>query len=89
MTQQEIKKSLLYIMHVGFTEARNLALATGNEQIADLADAMEILPRFVDNCSDDDLEMIRFVLKNYQDKYPGTAYDLPARFEKYDVPERY
>jgi hypothetical protein len=87
-TVEDLQKRLLYILHLGFVEARNLALAAGHEQIADLADAMEIIPRLVHSCSDEDLEMIRFVLKTYQDKYQPVV-DYPARLEKYEVPERY
>jgi len=88
MAPLDLKKRLLYILHLGFTEVRDLALAAGNQQIADLADAMEILPAFVDRCTEDDLEMIRFVLKNYQDKY-HSAFDYPARFDRYETPERF
>ncbi|MBY0523171.1 MAG: hypothetical protein K2R98_07220 [Gemmataceae bacterium] len=84
-----IRKRLLYILHLGFVEVRKLAHADGNERIADLADALELLPRFVDKeCSEEDLELIRFVLKNYQDKHQSNC-DFPARFDKYDAPERY
>jgi hypothetical protein len=89
MPQQEIRKRLLYMLHVGFVEVRNLAQAAGTVQIADLADAMEVLPRLVENCTDEELELVRSVLKNYQDKYPDTTYDLPTRFEKQEVPEAY
>jgi hypothetical protein len=87
-SEQELRKRLLYILHLGFTEIRNLAHGAGNEQIADLADAKEILPGFVDRCSEEDLEMVRFVLKNYQDKYHSN-FDYPARFERYEAPERF
>jgi hypothetical protein len=86
--QEELRKRILFILYLGFTEVRSLALASGNEQIADLADAMEILPRYVEGCSEDDLELIRFVLKTYQDKY-HSSFDYPARFDSYDPPERF
>ena len=89
LTQQDLRKRLLYILHLGFVEARNLALGHGNEQIADLADALELLPRFADNCNEEDIELIRFVLKTYQDKYPDSPFDYLARFERYDPPVRY
>jgi hypothetical protein len=60
----------------------------GHEQIAELADALEILPGFVNRCNEDDNDMTRFVLKNYQDKY-HSSFDYPARFDRYDAPERY
>jgi hypothetical protein len=81
LTQEEIRKRLAYVLHLGLVEARNLALAEGHLQIADLADALEVLPRLMENCKEDDLEMVRLVLREYQAKYHA-AYDLPARFER-------
>ncbi len=85
-TEQSLRRRLLNILHLGFVEVRNLALASGQEQIADLADAMEILPRLVDQCDKDDYELISFVLKTYHEKY-RSSYNFPARLEEYDVPE--
>lgn len=87
LTQEEIRRRLAYILHLGFVEARNLALTSGQEQIADLADALEILPRFMETCDDEGLKLIRSVLADYQNRY-HTSYNLPARFES-GVPERY
>ncbi|HEV3258755.1 MAG TPA: hypothetical protein VG013_17930 [Gemmataceae bacterium] len=84
-----VAKRLLFILHRGLTEVRNLGLGEGNEHIADLADALEILPRYVQECGEEDVELIRFVLKNYQDKYPHSNYDYLAYFDKYEPPERY
>ena len=85
-----LSKRLLYIIHRGLTQARNLALGQNCEQIADLADALEILPGYVkEDCSEDDVEMIRFVLRNYQEKYPGSCYDYTAMLDQYDPPDRY
>jgi hypothetical protein len=85
----DLAKRLLFILHRGLTQARNLALAQGQSQIADLTDALEILPGLLDRWNDDHLEMIRFVLKSYQDKYPGQAYDYLANLDQYDPPERF
>lgn len=87
-TQQDLRKRLLVILHLGFTEIRSLALAAGHEQIAELADATEILPRYVEECGEVDLEMVRFVRKNYQEKH-HSSFDYPARFDRYEPPERY
>jgi hypothetical protein len=87
-TEQELQRRLLYILHLGFVEVRNLALATGQEQIADLADAMEIIPRLINSCSEEDLGLIRSVLETYQDKYHA-SYDYPARLDEYDAPDSY
>jgi len=88
-TQQDLRKRLLHILHLGFTEARDLALAGAHQQIFDLADAMEILPRLVDNCNEDEKELVRFVLRTYEEKYPDSRYNYLARFDSYDPPDRY
>src|SRR5262245_52204882 len=44
VTENDLHKRLLYVLHLGLAEIRNLALAASQQQIADLADAMEILP---------------------------------------------
>jgi hypothetical protein len=80
---------LLYILHRGLTEIRNLALASGQEQIADLADALEILPGMIENWNNDQSEMAHFVLQAYQSKYPSRAYDYVGQLERQDVPEQY
>jgi hypothetical protein len=87
MTQQEIRRRIAYVLHLGLVEARNLALGAGVQQIADLTDALEILPKMMDDPTTEDLEMIRFVLQDYEAKY-HTSYNLPARFES-EAPARY
>ena len=90
-TQQNLKKRLQFILHRGFVEIRNLAYGGNNhEQIAELADAMEILPRYLDDCSEEDLEMVRFVLRNYEGKYPLRCYDYLKILEgPAEPPDRY
>lgn len=85
----DLARRLLYILHRGLVQARNLALARGDEQIADLADALEILPGMMNCWNEGHLEMVRFVLKTYQDKYPGGSYDYLADLDKYAPPERF
>jgi hypothetical protein len=85
----DLAKRLLYILHRGLIEIRNLALAQGQEQIADLADALEILPGFFERWQDSHLEMIRFVLRTYQGKYPGGAYDYLANLDRYPPPDHF
>ncbi len=88
-TQTDISRRLLYILHRGLVQARNLALAQGNDQIVELTDALEILPGMVDHWNDDHLDMVRFVLRTYQDKYPGGCYDYLATLEDYPPPDRF
>ena len=86
---QDLGRRLLFILHRGLVQTRNLALAGHNEQIADLADALEILPGLLDRWDEKDYETVRFVLRNYQDKYPGSSYDFLASLEQYAPPERF
>jgi hypothetical protein len=54
----------------------------------DLADAMEILPSFMEAPTDDDLETIRFILQDYRNRYPDSR-EYVKFLDEYDVPERY
>ncbi len=87
-TDQELQKRLLYILHQGFVEVRNLALAAGHKQIAELADVMELIPQFVHRRTEENLELIRCELKRYQDKYRSSG-NYPARLDEYDAPASY
>jgi hypothetical protein len=91
MTESAVdtSKRLLFVLHRGLIEIRSLALREGNEQVAELADALEILPKFIEARSDDELELVRFALKNYQDKHPGGAFDYVAHVDKFEPPARY
>lgn len=75
----QIKLRLLFVLHRGFVEARLLAQANKDRQIFDLADALELIPGMLKNWQDGDLERIRFLLKTYQDKYPGGGFDFLGR----------
>ena len=87
--QHDLAKRLRYIIYSGFVEIRNLAGVPGSsQQIHDLADAMEILPRYLDDASPEDLEIIRFVLCDYRNRYPQ-GRDYVKYLDEYDVPERY
>ena len=87
-TELNLRKRLLYILHRAFVESRLLATAGSTQQIFDLADAMEILPRYVEGCNEEDLELIRSVLTGYQQKYPASRFNYLAHLEK-DPPECY
>lgn len=85
----DIHRRLLYIIHRGFVEARLLALGERHQQLFDLADALENLPCYLDDWNDEHMELIRFNLKTYQDKYPGISFDYLANLETGEVPERF
>jgi hypothetical protein len=66
-----------------------MALGAGHEESAELADALEILPRMIDEWDESQADMLHFVLANYQSKFPGRAFDYVAHAEQYDAPERF
>jgi hypothetical protein len=87
--ETELQCRVLYILHRGFVEARLLASADRNEQLFDLADAMEPLPGLVNEWSDEHMELIRFNLRNYQEKYGSRAFDYLALLNEHGAPERF
>jgi hypothetical protein len=75
----DIGLRLLFILHRGFVEVRLLAGAGKNNQVFDLADALELIPGMLKNWHDEDFEQVLLLLKTYQDKYPVGGFDFLAR----------
>ena len=69
-----IARSLLFILQRAFVDCRNLAYAKNHTQIAELADAMEFLPQFLDHWVEGDLETILSVLRGYEARFPCRGY---------------
>lgn len=87
--KHDLENRVLFILHWGLVEARNLALCGKHQQISDLADALETLPSELHEWKQDSLESIRFNLKTYQEKYRGESYDYLKYLEREDPPERF
>lgn len=85
----EFTKRVMYILHWGLVEARNLALSEKNQQIHDLADALETLPGELINWRHDSLESIQFNLRTYQEKYQGESYDYLRYLGEEKPPESF
>jgi hypothetical protein len=73
--QATLQKKLHYILHRSLVDARNLALAKDHQKIYDLADTFEIVPSLMEQWEEGHLELLRAILRRYQDKYPGQAFD--------------
>ncbi len=73
--QSDSRIRLLMILHRAFVEVRNLALANGCDQIAELADTFEILPELMAHGDEAELEKIRAILCDYQTRREDSAYD--------------
>jgi len=81
---------IVYLLHRGCVEIRCLAQAHGDyQEIADLADIMEWLPRFLDDePGDESWDTIREQIENYGRKYPRSGERL-VRYLSEPIPARY
>ena len=72
----ETSRRLLYILHAGLVEIRNLAMAQGGQaQIAVLSDVLEIIPAALLEPSAEALAVIRAELQRYGAQFPtGTRF---------------
>ncbi len=91
MTQPtpDLHRRLLFILHRGMVEARNLSAAGRCEQVSDLTDALELLPGLMLRWDDRAMESVQFALKTYEDKYPAGRYDYTPYLDRYPVPESF
>jgi len=71
----DVTRRVLHILHWGFVETRNLALGDNQQQIHDLADAMETLPEELKAWREDSLEAIHSNLETYENKYRGRCFE--------------
>jgi len=85
MNRQELERRLLLILHRGWVEARLLAQGQKHQQLFDLADALEPVPGYMDRWEEEHLEAIRFNLKTYRQKHPGSSFDY-LRYLDVDPP---
>lgn len=88
-TPKDLTRRLGYILHLGLVEIRKLAGPQHCEQVADLADALELLPRFLQQATAQDLDLIREVLRNYQERYPQCTFNYLAYLDGEQPPEKY
>jgi hypothetical protein len=81
----DLHRRLLFILHRGLVEARLLAQAGKQQQVFDLADALEALPGWMAAWSDDHLDDVRTDLRAYAAKYPD-AFAYLDFIDRYDPP---
>jgi hypothetical protein len=75
MTTQERNQliaRLQAIVHVALVEIRNLAPGGRNEQIRDLADVTEFIPRLLLRWDDEEAARVRPSLEQYESAYPAS-----------------
>ena len=88
-TNSDLCQRLAYILHSGLIELRNLSLGDNRQQIHDLADALEILPRYLHSSTEEDERLIEEVLQTYQRKYPQSAFNYVGFLQSAQVPGRF
>jgi hypothetical protein len=81
---------ITYLLHRGCVEIRCLAQARGDyQEIADLADILEWLPRFLDGePGDETWDIICEQVENYFKKYPRFGERLVRHLTE-PIPERF
>jgi hypothetical protein len=84
----DLQHRLLFILHRGLVEIRFLGLGGHAAQAAELADALELLPGWIDRWEDMHLAALRFNLETYTRKYPH-SFEFLRRIEEFDVPARF
>lgn len=83
-----LRKRLLFILHRGWVEARELAGLKKYEQLYDLADALHEIPAYMTRWRVENLEELRANLKAYCDKYPGSSkrYQYLEFLDRFEPP---
>ena len=73
-----------YVLHEGFVRARQLAWDKDHEHIAELADALEIIPTLYRRWDDGMMAHVREIVSGYEAKYPETANRLTRLLDMSD-----
>ena len=75
---QALRRKLAHLLHEGCVEIRSLAYERGHDdQIADLADVLEFVPRFLDiELTPEDWGGLRSEVEGYALRYPGLSCRL-------------
>lgn len=78
LNPQPLRRKLAHLLHEGCVEIRSLAYERGHDdQIADLADVLEYVPRFLDiELTPEEWGGLRSVVEGYALRYPGLSCRL-------------
>jgi hypothetical protein len=85
----ELRRRILFILHRGLVEARMLAISGQSTQIADLADALEGLPRYLERGNADHLGSVRFKLQTYASKHPESRFEYLRYLDEHVPPKAF
>ncbi|HMF97680.1 MAG TPA: hypothetical protein VKE96_25450 [Vicinamibacterales bacterium] len=83
----EMRRRVLFVLHRGWVEARLLAAAGLTEQLRELADALEPIPRLLWLGQQDWTKLVRLNLSVYEERYRGRCFEYLATLDGAEVLE--
>ncbi len=89
MLDQKMLRRMLFVLHRGLVEARLIAQRDACTQLFDLMDALDPLPGYLNEWTDENLDYIRSNLVAYTDKYGRGSFDYPAYIDQHEPPESF
>jgi hypothetical protein len=87
--QNDTQRRLLFVLHRGLVEARQLSLARKTEQLFELTDALEPIPGCVIEDGATRLDEIRSNLRAYEQRYQGLCFEYTPYLADWPAPERF
>jgi hypothetical protein len=86
MSLTEAHLRLLFILHRGLVQLRELGRSHGHDQVAELADALEWIPGRIPDLQLEELKSIKSSLETYQKQYPSTRFEYVSYMENAPIP---
>jgi hypothetical protein len=77
-----------YLLHRGCVQIRNLSQNAVNDhrrQIEDLADVLEIVPKYLESWDDGSLDDLKQLFTKYEAKYPSETYPFTPFLDEYPI----
>jgi len=88
MNDKQLQRRLLFILHRGLVEARMLSQSNKAKQVLELADALESVPSYMNSWEESYMQVVRFNLSGYRQKYPDATFDY-TQYLDVDPPKRF
>ena len=89
-TETDLQHRIRFLLHWGLVEIRNLAYGGGHdEQIAYLADVLELLPGFLNDEKQPKFDVIREQFANYAKRFPESRYEYLAYLDGKAIPDHF
>lgn len=89
MAKSDTERRLLFVLHRGLIEARELARLSRTEELIFLTDVLELIPGYLDRENPETLEVIRVGLKDYRDRFPNGTFDYIRCLDVDPLPDRF